>query len=149
MELKTYMGFGLDLSSVECKPDAAEMLWKRAQKFDAIKLKYTNFCELIDYEPGQDMTGLFEEFLEEYEDDTGMVEGFEGLLLDTLNAAAGSKVFKYEDYCIFVEATLPKDEEARKSMMTQEMVCGLFAAYASDLFEKPPVITWHIIHAGF
>ncbi len=149
--MSTYYAYGINTYhddvwglQYKLKPNAAELLWKKAEKIDCIKEMYDEYCQ--DNGLDQDIESR-EGFIDDYENDTTYNTGLEALLVDVINEEIDpvEKPFVYDDYIIGVPATLPVNDAEKASMLTQQRIREILAEYLNPLIETPVVISWYTI----
>lgn len=79
-----------------------------------------------------------------YENDTGLISGIEGIIVELINGQYQSEVFTYEDYCIFVQATIPIDED--DYVPTQKEIREVLAKFLNPLIKEPISVGWHDVY---
>lgn len=134
-----YFGYGIDTSKEDFKynPDTITLLWEKAKTVSWFQSDYAEFC--ADWNLPPDDVETFLKYMDEYEDASlgtynAGTEGFIANMLNALSGAAGNP-FRYRDYCIFVEATIPADETEKKAMLTTERIRKIMAEYLAPLVE--------------
>ena len=147
--MNTYQGYGFYEDETHLTQTAYEDLYKK------IKASNSELKELIhsyyeenksDYENEEDS---FYDFCEEYYENTLFLwHGIEGVIVDFLNEQVynNKTVFKYEDCCYHVEATLPKDDSERDAMPTLVSIRDIIRKWIAPYYTTLPAIEWKTIY---
>lgn len=144
--MSTYYAYGIDLSKdyFKFKKNAAELLWNKAKTIDWVQEAYADYCEDNDLDPDG---GFYDEFIDDYENDTTYNSGIEAFLADVINEFVDpvEKPFIMDDYILAVPATLPVNDSEKVVMLTQQRIREILADYVNPLVEKPVVVDWYTI----
>ena len=133
----SYLGYGIDCSkdSYRYRPDAMKELWERAKNIDWVKEGYAEYCGSNELDPDDEET--YTEYMESYEDALQRTynAGTEGFIADVINTLSGTagNPFRYRDSCIFVEATLPEDDDDRNVIPTKKRIREIFEEFVGPL----------------
>lgn len=146
-----YEGYGAYIDKAEKKECAYKNLYKKIMDtktsflIDCIHEFYEDNKE--EYKNEEDS---FYDFCEDYyENESCLWSGFDGVLVDFIDEQFldGCNTLRMEDYCIHVEATLPKNEEAKKNMPTTDQLDELFKTQIAIYYKtelKPEWVTIYI-----
>ena len=144
-------GYGIDFDTFKFKKEAGELLEELVMNTEETKEQYLSYS--MDRSDYPEMTD--EEFedelrdfrIENYENSIYWWGGLEGLLADVINETesgtqnGGTGMSFYLDVgCLAVLATIPKDEEERAKLLTQEQIRDILSRYLSILAEEPEKI---------
>jgi hypothetical protein len=89
----------------------------------------------------------FYDFCEEYYENNNCHTGWEVVLTDFINEMECNKdQFVYEDCAIHVPFDIPKDNEAKKSMLTKHDIERILETYLQPLVPKQIIVEDLIIH---
>lgn len=140
----SFYGYGIDTSkaSFDYRSDAEDMLWEKIRGIDWVKEDYAGFCDDFDFDPAD--SGTYSEYMDTYEDNslgTGNA-GINGLIADVINTERANGPFMFRDSCIYVEATLPEDDDERESMITMKQIRELLTEYVGPLVSNKLRFEW-------
>lgn len=136
-------GYGVILDKCKFKEDAVLLLMDRALELnDEILDAYAVSCS--NYGFSRDTAEAKRFFVENFTDDYGCGSDAEGLLARVIDDADfdGAEVFVSKDGCLYVQATVPADDEEKEILPTQEEIRNLLAIYLNPLLEEPAEICW-------
>lgn len=141
----SFYGYGIDTSNTESfvlRPDAEDILWEKIRDIDWVKEDYAGFCDGIGLDPADSET--YSDYMDEYEDNTLGTDnsGMNGLIADVINTERVDGPFYYRDSCIFVEATLPEDDDERESMITMKQIRELLTEFVGPLVSNKLRFEW-------
>ena len=137
-------GYGTRMDKVTWKKDAYIILYEMVKKDEPLFKEFKEY-----YEEKKDS---FENELEcfdywmdcIFENETTLVSGIEGLIVELINDQYNDSVFSYEDCCIFVQATLPVDKD--DYIPSQKEIRAILAKYLNPLIEEPITVGWYNIY---
>ena len=138
----TNIGYGVDTTKVTWKKEAYKLLTEEAIKLPIFHDEfYQRRIHACNYEDQVDL------FVEYHQNDSYCWDGFEGLLVDFINLKEyhGEPVFRYEHFCIYVQAYIPVDEKERDESPTQVDIQRILSKYLSELMEEPATVEWLVI----
>lgn len=142
-----YYGVNLDSSGAKFKKDAAALFMNLFYLTDVYgQDTYRTYCEDEELDPANDESK--EKFVDNYENETFCSTGLEQLIADYINVNkfGYETVFRYEDYVLGVEPTIPDDEEDKKRLPTKKQIQEVLAECLNPLLEEPLHIGWYDIH---
>ncbi len=137
--MSTYYGYGINTSRKCFKPNAAQLLWEKAKNIDWVKEEYAEYLEY-----NGDPEANYQDYIEDYENDTTCNTGFEAFLVDVINEFVDpiERPFVYDDCVIFVPATIPANDTEKASMLTQQRIREILAEHVNPLIKGPFTIGW-------
>ena len=85
--------------------------------------------------------------MDEYEDNTLGTDnsGMNGLIADVINTERANGPFMFRDCCIYVEATLPEDDDERENMITMKQIREFLTEYVGPLVRNKLCFEWLLI----
>ena len=136
-------GYGCRTDIIKWKPDAYKVLREMVRKDEYLEKEFETYSK---EESGFDNeSDCFEYWAENvFENDTTLVSGIEGILIELINNQYHEEIFTYEDCCIFVQATIPIDED--DYVPTQKEIREVLARYLSPLIEEPITVGWYDVN---
>ena len=139
-------GYGAVIEKSDVRESAYEEMRKKLVESDwDIKRDYLEFLE---DENREDCSSSFEHWIKSvYENETYLWSGFEGFLVDYINHVEfnDETILRYEDYCIYVAATLPSNEEERAKIPTTEQIRSIIEKYVNPYYVEPKTCSWETI----
>jgi len=136
-------GYGVDFGACKLRDDAALILMndRYAVENDNILHSFTVFCDNYGYHTDDNDAKI--EFVDWYADEFAGY-GMEGLIARFINdkELGGADYFLGRNGCLYVQATVPLDDEDREGMPTQKEIQMLLAKYLEPLLLEPAVIEW-------
>lgn len=144
-----FYGVNLDSNGVKFKKDAAVLFMNLFYLTDECGQEtFKTYCEDEELDPADDESK--EKFVDSYENEslTFCSTGLEQLIADYINDHVFNHevVFRYEDYILGVESTIPEDEEDKKRIPTKKQIKEALITYLNPLLEEPFHIGWYDIH---
>lgn len=131
----TDYGYGVDMSRTEFIPNAAKYILEHFASED-LRGDFRAFCE---DNPELVEDGEAEEiFIDEYEDDLTYASGIEAFIVRCINdnECPTADAFAYNDYCIYVGARIPANDEEKAKMLTQEDIRRILVKYLNPILES-------------
>lgn len=144
----TCSGYGIILDDYELKPNAIMNLYKNlSQEYKDFLGIDESVKDMQQEDSEADPEDLIEGFIEEYENDKYCWDGVTGFIVDWINFTEfnGRTVFRYEDYCIYVRATLPENEDERNKIPTTERIDEIIKKYVNPYLETNHTPEWLMI----
>lgn len=161
---KCVYGFASDASSLQIRPDIDEIIIKNltpslkkqfdkfvTENFNAtceLKEKLDNFiantCEEITDNERDDIKNIIGTFIDDYESETGLYDGWEGLMVDIINEREFNNqvIFNYDNCTVFVEPYIPVDSEEKALLPTQTDIQKIVSKYFGQLTNEPITVKW-------
>ena len=142
----TEMGYGVAEENLRLRLTAYEKLQELVNGCPELRIRWEEYLEEHET-PGEDTDDLFEDWAEAYENETTGESGIWALLCDIINGTeyGWDDVFRYEDCCLYVAATLPANKNSR--VITQEDVCHMLSKYLTPLVMKTADVRWYEIRS--
>ena len=127
-------GYGVDMSKAKYKPGAHGYVFKHFASSGLLE-EYEAFVKsnedlIRDGEAEEIFVG---EFVNEYDYSTGIDAFLVRCIND--NEFGGKTFLYYDDYCIYVSARVPEDDEDKKEMLTKERIREILTAYLNPVLE--------------
>ena len=125
-------GYGVDLSRTNFKPEAPKYIIEHLAPASILE-QFKEYCAENSKNLEEMEAALC--FSDEYENDVHYIRGIEALLVDCINIAEcdGNDTFLYDDYCIYVGARIPADEQHRASLLTMQDIQKILAKYLNPI----------------
>lgn len=138
-------GYGTIIDNAELKMGAAKYVLENFASQEILD-EFKDFCkdnaDMIDSEAAEEL------FVEEYEDPIYYDSGIYGLLVRCINDRefGGSRKFAYEDYCIYVGARIPDNDDEKADMLTKEDIRKILAKYLTPILKNGVTVQFLEIH---
>lgn len=144
--MSTY-GYGIDITQISYQTDFQNRLKEMYMNNEDRKEDYLEYCQDNNLSPEE----AFEDYIDDYENPTMLWDGAEGMLVDIINQDKfdGYEVFRFEDYCIYVAADIPRNEAEKAKMPTEEDIENILREYLNPLIKEPATIEWQRIHDDY
>ena len=129
-------GYGVDISRTQFVADAAKYTLEHYATKDILD-EFEDYCK--EYEDLVE-EGIAEScFVEDYMDDVHCVDGIEAILIRCINdnECHGKDVFLYDDYCIYVGARIPANDDEKAELLTTESIRTILAKYLNPILTEP------------
>ena len=128
-------GYGVDVSRMQFVTGAAKYILEHYATKDILD-EFEDYCK-----ENEDLVedGVAESsFVEDYMDDTHCVDGIEAILIRCINdnECHGKDVFLYDDYCIYVGARIPANDDDKAALLTMENIRAILAKYLNPILTK-------------
>ena len=137
-------GYGCRTDIIKWKSDAYKTLLEMVKKDIYIKKEFEDYFK-ENKSKFENEVDCFEYWSENvFEGDTNLVSGIEGIVVELINNQYHETVFTYEDCCIFVQATIPIDED--DYVPTQKEIREVLAKYLNPLIEEPVTVGWYDVY---
>lgn len=142
-------GYGIITEDLRLRENAYELLLEdiRNSKWELKKDIQEFLEENKDFNSDAE---AFKAFVEKYENTTYLWDGIEGLLVDFINYKEffDREYFRYEDCCVYVEATLPYDDYERAKLPTVTQIDDIVEKYFPRYFRNVRKAEWLEIYLG-
>ena len=138
-------GYGVVMDNVEFKLDAAKYVLDNFATQEILD-EFNEFRKYNDDITDDDEAK--EIFVDEYEDPIYCEGGICGLLVRCINAheCGESHKFAYEDYCIYVGARIPADDDEKSGMLTMDDIRKILAKYLNPILKNNVNVEFLEIH---
>ena len=143
----TDQGYGMAYDTAKWNKNAiTEFFNEFLNESVLLKEKYEDYCDDNKLDPD---AGFDENFADDYENETYLWDGFEGLITDVINDIEfnNETVFRDEDCCIYVPAYIPLDEKDKAKRPTRKDIERILKTYVGPFLQKPQKIEWLEINA--
>ena len=138
-------GYGSRTDNIKWKDEAYEILLEMVRKDKYLDKDFREYCNdnKNEFDSEAECFKYWADCV--YENDTSLISGIEGVVVELINNQYyQDNVFNYEDYCIFVPATIPIDEEDH--IPTQKEIREILAKYLNPLIKEPISVGWYDVY---